>query len=201
MIPLVIHKKELEMLRKLMEDTAAAVMQEQGVKFEYKVGTMIEVPRAALTVDEIGTVADFFSFGTNDLTQTTLGFSRDDAEGKFLPTYLDRKIPENNPFAVLDRNGVGKLMKMASELGRKVYPEIKLGICGKHGGEPSSIEFCHLIGLNYVSSSPFRVLRPRRRLNRSPPFDVCESEVMIYYSADLVFIERICFFVFLPEFC
>ncbi len=157
MIPLVIHQKELVMLRNLVEETAKAVMAEQGVSFEYKVGTMIEVPRAALTADEIGTVADFFSFGTNDLTQTTLGFSRDDAEGKFLQAYLDKKILENNPFAVLDRNGVGKLMRMASELGRKVNPNLELGICGEHGGEPSSIEFCHLIGLNYVSCSPFRV--------------------------------------------
>lgn len=157
MIPLVIHVKELESLRKLTEDTAAAVMQEQGVTFAYKVGTMIEVPRAALTADEIGKVADFFSFGTNDLTQTTLGFSRDDAEGKFLPAYLDQKILTQNPFAVIDRDGVGKLMKMAVQLGRSVNPEIELGICGEHGGEPSSIEFCHLLGLDYVSCSPFRV--------------------------------------------
>ena len=157
MIPLVIHQKELVMLRNLVEETAKAVMAEQRVSFEYKVGTMIEVPRAALTADEIGTVADFFSFGTNDLTQTTLGFSRDDAEGKFLQAYLDKKILENNPFAVLDRNGVGKLMRMAAELGRKVNPNLELGICGEHGGEPSSIEFCHLIGLDYVSCSPFRV--------------------------------------------
>ncbi|HVJ50213.1 pyruvate, phosphate dikinase [Desulfitobacterium sp.] len=157
MIPLVIHVKELEILRKLTEDTAVAVMAEQGVTFAYKVGTMIEVPRAALTADEIGKVADFFSFGTNDLTQTTLGFSRDDAEGKFLPAYLDQKILAQNPFAVIDRDGVGKLMKMAVQLGRSANPEIELGICGEHGGEPSSIEFCHLLGLNYVSCSPFRV--------------------------------------------
>jgi pyruvate,orthophosphate dikinase len=157
MIPLVIHVKELESLRKLTEDTAADVMQEQGVTFAYKVGTMIEVPRAALTADEIGKVVDFFSFGTNDLTQTTLGFSRDDAEGKFLPAYLDQKILAHNPFAVLDRVGVGKLMKMAVQLGREANPDIELGICGEHGGEPSSIEFCHLLGLNYVSCSPFRV--------------------------------------------
>ncbi|WP_425806839.1 pyruvate, phosphate dikinase [Desulfitobacterium sp. Sab5] len=157
MIPLVIHVKELEMLRKLTEDTAQAVMKEQGVSFKYKVGTMIEVPRAALTADEIGKVADFFSFGTNDLTQTTLGFSRDDAEGKFLPAYLDKKVLAQNPFAVLDRDGVGKLMKMGVKLGREVNPELEVGICGEHGGEPSSIEFCHLLGLNYVSCSPFRV--------------------------------------------
>lgn len=157
MIPLVIHVKELTMLRKLTEDTAAAVMQEQGVSFAYKVGTMIEVPRAALTADEIASAADFFSFGTNDLTQTTLGFSRDDAEGKFLPAYLDKNILEQNPFAVLDRNGVGKLMKMGVQLGRATNPDLKVGICGEHGGDPSSIEFCHLLGLNYVSCSPFRV--------------------------------------------
>ncbi len=157
MIPLVIHVKELQILRDLTEKTAKTVMEERGVEFAYKIGTMIEVPRAALTADEVATQADFFSFGTNDLTQTTLGFSRDDAEGKFLPAYLDEKILANNPFAVLDRDGVGKLMKMAAELGRKTNPDIKLGICGEHGGEPSSIEFCHQIGLNYVSCSPFRV--------------------------------------------
>jgi pyruvate,orthophosphate dikinase len=157
MIPLVIHVKELAMLRKLTEDAAAAVMEEQGVSITYKVGTMIEVPRAALTADEIATTADFFSFGTNDLTQTTLGFSRDDAEGKFLPAYLEHDILEQNPFAVLDRNGVGKLMKMGVQLGRAANPDLKVGICGEHGGDPSSIEFCHLIGLDYVSCSPFRV--------------------------------------------
>jgi len=110
-----------------------------------------------LTADEVAATADFFSFGTNDLTQTTLGFSRDDAEGKFLPVYLDKKLIEQNPFAVLDRNGVGKLMKMAVELGRKANADLKLGICGEHGGDPSSIEFCHQLKLNYVSCSPFRV--------------------------------------------
>ncbi|KLU59636.1 pyruvate, phosphate dikinase [Peptococcaceae bacterium CEB3] len=157
MIPLVIHKRELETLRKLTEETAASVMEERNVRFEYKVGTMIEVPRAALTADEIGSAADFFSFGTNDLTQTTLGFSRDDAEGKFLHAYLEQHILANNPFAVLDRPGVGKLMQMAVELGRRANPKLELGICGEHGGEPSSIEFCHMIGLDYVSCSPFRV--------------------------------------------
>ena len=157
MIPLVIHVKEFATLRQLTEETAKAVMEEQGISFEYKVGTMIEVPRAALTADEIGAVADFFSFGTNDLTQTTLGFSRDDAEGKFLPAYLDKGILENNPFAVLDRTGVGKLIENAVRLGRGANPSLEIGICGEHGGEPSSIEFCHLSGLNYVSCSPFRV--------------------------------------------
>ena len=131
--------------------------QEAGMHLDISIGTMIELPRACVTADEIGKVADFFSFGTNDLTQTTMGFSRDDAEGKFIPAYIEKKILANNPFAVLDRTGVGKLVKMACELGRSVNPEIKLGICGEHGGDPSSIEFCHLIGLTYVSCSPFRV--------------------------------------------
>lgn len=157
MIPLVIHVKELAELRKITEDIAQEIMEEEGVTIPYKVGTMIEVPRAALTADEVASAADFFSFGTNDLTQTTLGFSRDDAEGKFLPIYQDKNILEHNPFAVLDRKGVGKLMKIAVELGRSTNPDLKLGICGEHGGEPSSIEFCHQIGLNYVSCSPFRV--------------------------------------------
>ncbi len=156
-IPLVIEVKELAYLREMVEQVAADVMQETGVQFEYTVGTMIEVPRAALLAGEIAAQADFFSFGTNDLTQTTLGFSRDDAEGKFLQNYIEKKILADNPFAVLDRKGVGKLMKMAVEQGRAVKPELLIGICGEHGGEPSSIEFCHLIGLDYVSCSPFRV--------------------------------------------
>ncbi|HBX22856.1 MAG TPA: pyruvate, phosphate dikinase [Desulfotomaculum sp.] len=156
-IPLVIEVKELIYLRALVEQTATDVMKESGIAFEYTVGTMIEVPRAALLADEIAAVADFFSFGTNDLTQTTLGFSRDDAEGKFLQHYTEKKILSDNPFAVLDRKGVGKLMEMAVKLGRDVKPDLLIGICGEHGGEPSSIEFCHLIGLNYVSCSPFRV--------------------------------------------
>jgi len=156
-IPLVIEVKELTYLRSLVEQTATDVMKESGVSFEYTVGTMIEVPRAALLANEIAAAADFFSFGTNDLTQTTLGFSRDDAEGKFLQHYTEKKILSDNPFAVLDRKGVGKLMEMAVKLGRDVKPDLLIGICGEHGGEPSSIEFCHLIGLNYVSCSPFRV--------------------------------------------
>ena len=123
----------------------------------YKFGTMIEIPRAALTADEIAQSAEFFSFGTNDLTQTTFGFSRDDAEGKFLLQYVDRKILPVNPFQTLDRNGVGKLIKTAVELGRETRPDLEVGICGEHGGDPSSIEFCHQVGLNYVSCSPFRV--------------------------------------------
>ncbi|MBR2894232.1 MAG: pyruvate, phosphate dikinase, partial [Oscillospiraceae bacterium] len=123
---------------------------------EYKVGTMIEIPRAALTADEVAKEAEFFSFGTNDLTQMTFGFSRDDA-GKFLDAYYTNKIYESDPFARLDQNGVGKLVEMASKLGRTTRPEIKLGICGEHGGDPSSVEFCHNVGLGYVSCSPFRV--------------------------------------------
>jgi pyruvate,orthophosphate dikinase len=132
-------------------------MKETGVNFHYTVGTMIEVPRAALLADEVAAEAEFFSFGTNDLTQTTLGFSRDDAEGKFMHAYLDQKILADNPFVVLDRKGVGKLMRMAVELGRKTKPDLLIGICGEHGGEPSSIEFCHITGLDFVSCSPFRV--------------------------------------------
>ncbi|MDR3288974.1 MAG: pyruvate, phosphate dikinase [Peptococcaceae bacterium] len=157
MIPLVIHVNELATLRRLTEETAAAVMKERGVQFDYKVGTMIEVPRAALTADTIAEVADFFSFGTNDLTQTIFGFSRDDAEGKFLKDYLEQRILDVNPFAVLDRDGVGKIMQMASQLGRGRNKNLGIGICGEHGGEASSIEFCHLIDLDYVSCSPFRV--------------------------------------------
>lgn len=156
-IPLIIDVNELAFLKKLVNGVASEVMNEKGIKFEYTVGTMIEVPRAALLADEIAQEAEFFSFGTNDLTQTTLGFSRDDAEGKFMSDYLEKKILKENPFVVLDRKGVGKLMKMAVELGRKVRPDLLVGICGEHGGEPNSVEFCHQIGLDYVSCSPYRV--------------------------------------------
>jgi pyruvate,orthophosphate dikinase len=156
MIPLVGHVKELSGQEKLVREVAEAVMKEQGVSFKYLVGTMIEIPRGAVTADEIATVAEFFSFGTNDLTQTTLGVSRDDA-ARFLVPYVEKGIYAKDPFEVLDRDGVGQLMRMAVERGRKTRPGIKLGICGEHGGEPSSVEFCHLIGLNYVSCSPFRV--------------------------------------------
>jgi pyruvate,orthophosphate dikinase len=156
MIPLVGHVKELRNQEQLVRATAEAVMKEQGVKFDYLVGTMIEVPRGAITADEIAAVAEFFSFGTNDLTQMTLGVSRDDA-ARFLVPYVEREIYAKDPFEVIDRDGVGQLMRMAVERGRKTRPGIKLGICGEHGGEPSSVEFCHLIGLNYVSCSPFRV--------------------------------------------
>ncbi|MCL6612804.1 MAG: pyruvate, phosphate dikinase [Peptococcaceae bacterium] len=156
-IPLVIDVNELAYLKEMVVRVAGEVMKETGVSFEYTVGTMIEVPRAALLADEVAAEAEFFSFGTNDLTQTTLGFSRDDAEGKFMADYLGKKILEENPFVVLDRKGVGKLMKMAVDLGRKTKPDLLIGICGEHGGDPDSIEFCHQIGLNYVSCSPFRV--------------------------------------------
>ena len=156
MIPLICEVKELAMIKKLVVDTAEAEIEAAGVKISYEVGTMIEIPRAALTADEIAKNADFFCFGTNDLTQMTFGFSRDDA-AKFLYAYYDRKIFENDPFAKLDRNGVGKLMEMAIKLGKPVNPKLHIGICGEHGGDPSSVEFCHKIGLDYVSCSPFRV--------------------------------------------
>ena len=156
MVPLVGTVTELKMQKDIIVKTAEKVMSETGVRVDYLVGTMIEVPRAALTADEIATEAQFFSFGTNDLTQMTFGFSRDDA-GKFLSEYVDLKILPVDPFKTLDRNGVGKLVKMAVEKGRKVKPDLKLGICGEHGGDPNSIEFCHIAGLNYVSCSPFRV--------------------------------------------
>jgi len=156
-IPLIVHYKELEILAKQCREIAEQVMKEQNVKIEYKVGTMIETPRAALTADEVATFSEFFSFGTNDLTQTVFGFSRDDAEGKFLPDYINNKILSENPFAVLDREGVGKIMKLCVDLGRQANPQLKVGICGEHGGDPSSIQFCQQINLNYVSCSPFRV--------------------------------------------
>lgn len=157
MIPLVGHANELILMRELVVEAAEEVMNGTGKRFDYKVGTMIELPRACVTADQIATHADFFSFGTNDLTQTTFGYSRDDAEGKFLLHYLQQKILPENPFAVLDREGVGSLIKQAVEKGRATKPGIKLGICGEHGGDPSSIEFCHIIDLNYVSCSPYRV--------------------------------------------
>ena len=155
-IPLVGVIKELKYVKSFVTATADKLIADAGVEMTYKVGTMIEIPRAALTADEIATEAEFFSFGTNDLTQMTFGFSRDDA-GKFLDAYYDAKIYESDPFARLDQNGVGKLVKMAADLGRQTRPDIKLGICGEHGGDPSSVEFCHNIGLAYVSCSPFRV--------------------------------------------
>ena len=156
MIPLVGEIKELKYVKNIVCETADKVIADAGVELEYHVGTMIEIPRAALTADEIAKEAEFFSFGTNDLTQMTFGFSRDDA-GKFLGAYYDKKIYENDPFAKVDQIGVGKLMDMAVRLGRETRPDIKLGICGEHGGDPSSVEFCHKLGLTYVSCSPFRV--------------------------------------------
>ncbi len=156
MIPLVGEVKELAYVKNFVVATAKKVMEEQNMEISYLVGTMIEIPRAALTADEIAKEAEFFSFGTNDLTQMTFGFSRDDA-GKFLGAYYEKKIYESDPFARLDQIGVGKLVKMAADLGRSTRPNIKLGICGEHGGDPSSIDFCHRIGLNYVSCSPYRV--------------------------------------------
>jgi len=156
MIPLVGEVKELAFVKQVVTATADAIIAESGVDLKYLVGTMIEIPRAAITADEIAKEAEFFSFGTNDLTQMTFGFSRDDA-GKFLDAYYEKKIYENDPFARLDTVGVGKLVKMAVELGQSTRPDIKLGICGEHGGDPSSIEFCNQVGLNYVSCSPFRV--------------------------------------------
>ncbi len=157
MIPLVGHVNELRVVREKLEPVAREVMKEQKCKIDYRFGTMIEIPRAALTAGEIATVAEFFSFGTNDLTQTTFGFSRDDAEGKFLLKYVEDKILPVNPFQTLDRDGVGALVKMAVQAGRKANPALEVGICGEHGGDPDSIQFCHQVGLDYVSCSPFRV--------------------------------------------
>ncbi|MCR5388491.1 MAG: pyruvate, phosphate dikinase, partial [Lachnospiraceae bacterium] len=156
MIPLVSEIKEFKFVKNIVVETADAEIKAAGADLQYEVGTMIEIPRACLTADEIASEADFFCFGTNDLTQMTFGFSRDDA-GKFLNSYYDEKIFENDPFAKLDQNGVGKLMKMAIKLGRPVNKSLHIGICGEHGGDPSSVEFCHKIGLDYVSCSPFRV--------------------------------------------
>ena len=156
MIPLVGEVKELKYVKKFVVETADAEIAASGIELEYEVGTMIEIPRAALTADEIAKTAEFFSFGTNDLTQMTYGFSRDDA-GKFLGEYYSKKIFESDPCARLDQTGVGQLVKMAADKGRQTRPDIKLGICGEHGGDPSSIEFCHKAGLTYVSCSPYRV--------------------------------------------
>jgi pyruvate,orthophosphate dikinase len=156
MIPLVGHVNELIAMKKLVVDTATRVQKESKVRVAYTVGTMIELPRACVTSDEIAAVADFYSFGTNDLTQTVYGLSRDDA-GRFLPFYVENGILKEDPFITIDQSGVGSFMKMAAEKGRKVKKDLKMGICGEHGGESKSVEFCHAIGLNYVSCSPFRV--------------------------------------------
>ena len=156
MIPLIGEIKELKYVKNVVVETAKTVMEEKGVQLDYKVGTMIEIPRAALTADKIAEEAEFFSFGTNDLTQMTFGFSRDDA-AKFLKDYYEKGIYEQDPFAKLEQEGVGELMRIACEKGKATRPDIKLGICGEHGGDPSSVEFCHNLGLNYVSCSPYRV--------------------------------------------
>jgi pyruvate,orthophosphate dikinase len=156
MVPLIGTVAELRSQRDIVMDVARDVFKEQGLEIPFLVGTMIEIPRAALTADEIAEVAEFFSYGTNDLTQTTFGYSRDDA-GRFIRFYLENGILPKDPFQVIDRGGVGQLVKMGVEKGRGTRPDLKIGICGEHGGEPNSVEFCHQIGLNYVSCSPFRV--------------------------------------------
>ncbi|HEU0200173.1 MAG TPA: putative PEP-binding protein, partial [Burkholderiaceae bacterium] len=157
MIPLTAVSTELKVERELLEDEAKKVLAEQRMRIAYQFGTMIEVPRAALAAERIAEYAEFFSFGTNDLTQTTFGISRDDAETGFLSEYLSKGILQRNPFATLDQSGVGTLMEMAVKLGRKRRPDLNVGICGEHGGDPASIHFCHRIGLDYVSCSPYRV--------------------------------------------
>ena len=156
MVPLIGTVKEYKMQEDIIRTTATKVIEEKGIEVDYLVGTMIEIPRAALTANEIAEFAEFFSFGTNDLTQMAFGYSRDDA-GKFLPIYIEKGILKHDPFQALDQTGVGQLVEMACEKGKAARPNIKLGICGEHGGEPSSVEFCHRTGLDYVSCSPFRV--------------------------------------------
>jgi pyruvate,orthophosphate dikinase len=157
MIPLASHVNEVRNVKTLIDRVARQVMDEVGVEVEYKVGTMIELPRAAITADEFAEEAEFFSFGTNDLTQTTFGISRDDAESKFLLDYVENGILPENPFQVLDPIGVGYLVDLGTSKGRATRPDLEVGICGEHGGEPKSIHFCHSVGLNYVSCSPFRI--------------------------------------------
>lgn len=156
MIPLVGDVNELKLQAEVVRRVASEVMAKSGQKITFMVGTMIELPRAALTADRIAEVAEFFSFGTNDLTQTTFGISRDDS-GKFLPFYIENRIFKDDPFQVLDQEGVGQLVKMGTDKGRSTRSDLKVGICGEHGGEPSSVHFCHRVGMNYVSCSPFRV--------------------------------------------
>jgi pyruvate, orthophosphate dikinase len=157
MIPLIVTEPELALLEGWVREVATQVMADAGVELAYLVGTMIETPRAALVADSIAEVAEFFSFGTNDLTQMTFGFSRDDVEGRFMAEYLELKLLRANPFETLDQEGVGQLVELGVERGRATRPNIKLGICGEHGGDPASVEFCHRIGLDYVSCSPYRV--------------------------------------------
>jgi len=157
MIPLVSHENEFNVMRKSLEEKALRVMEEHGAKIPYLIGTMIEIPRAALTAGEIAKTAEFFSFGTNDLTQTTYGISRDDAETGFLLEYLQTGLLKENPFASIDAEGVGRLMKLAIREGRKTRKNLEIGVCGEHGGDPGSIHLCHKLGVDYVSCSPFRV--------------------------------------------
>jgi len=157
MIPLTSHVNELKIQRAVLEEEAKKVMAEQNIQIDYKFGTMIEIPRAALTTDQMAEYVEFISFGTNDLTQTTFGISRDDAEAGFLIDYLSRGILPDNPFATIDRDGVGQLMDIAVTKGREILPDLECGICGEHGGDPKSIQLCHELGLTYVSCSPFRV--------------------------------------------
>jgi len=156
MVPLIGTVKEYKLQAEIIHATAAKVFEEKGAKCDYLVGTMIEIPRAAMTADLIAAEAEFFSFGTNDLTQMAFGYSRDDA-GKFLPIYIEKGILKNDPFQVLDQEGVGQLVRMGTEKGRSVKPNLKVGICGEHGGEPSSVMFCDSVGMDYVSCSPYRV--------------------------------------------
>ena len=156
MVPLIGILYELKQQKEIIQKVAEEVFAEEGVRIDFEIGTMIEIPRAALTADKIATEAEYFSFGTNDLTQMTFGYSRDDI-ASFLPAYLEKKILKVDPFQVLDQNGVGQLIKMAVENGRKVRPTLRTGICGEHGGEPSSVKFCAKLGMNYTSCSPFRV--------------------------------------------
>jgi pyruvate,orthophosphate dikinase len=157
MIAVTAHANEVKFAREIIERVGAEVMKEFNTSLDYKVGTMIELPRAAITADEMAKYSEFFSFGTNDLTQTTYGISRDDAEGKFLLHYVEHGIIPENPFQVIDEDGVGFLIKLAVERGRSVRPDLEVGICGEHGGDPKSIDLCHRAGLNYVSCSPFRI--------------------------------------------
>ncbi|HPC57287.1 MAG TPA: pyruvate, phosphate dikinase, partial [Caldisericia bacterium] len=157
MHPLVAHENELKILKDMTLKVAQEVMKREGVEIKYLIGTMIEVPRAALCADKIAKYAEFFSFGTNDLTQTTYAFSRDDVEASFLPFYIDKKILPENPFMVLDIEGVGKLVEIGTKLGKESNPQLEVGICGEHGGEPASVKFFHKAGLDYVSCSPFRI--------------------------------------------
>jgi pyruvate,orthophosphate dikinase len=157
MIPLTCHVNELKTQREILEQEAKKIMENEGINVDYNFGTMIELPRAALTADQIAQYASFFSFGTNDLTQTTFGISRDDAEAGFLVKYMESGILPENPFEIIDRDGVGQLLKIAVEKGRSVKPDLECGICGEHGGDPQSIQLCHDLNLTYVSCSPFRV--------------------------------------------